>query len=130
MYMTGQRKVLYEFFASHPHSEFSAKDIYKEIESSGISLSAVYRNLASMTDDGVIVKSVGQGGHETLYRFMKCDGCKNELHLTCTDCGKIFHLRHDVADKLKESIAGSDGFCIDSARTVLYGVCRECTKTK
>ena len=49
MYMTEQRKKLFEFFQSHPDMTISARDLAAQLvaeEHAKISVSAVYRNLA------------------------------------------------------------------------------------
>lgn len=56
MYMTAQRKRLFQFFNDHPDASFSARDIQALLnrsEASAISLSAVYRNLVSLAEAGM-----------------------------------------------------------------------------
>ena len=51
MYMTEQRKKLFEFFQSHPDMTISARDLAAQLvaeEHAKISVSAVYRNLAML----------------------------------------------------------------------------------
>ena len=57
MYMTEQRKKLFEFFQSHPDMTISARDLAAQLvaeEHAKISVSAVYRNLAMLEREGLI----------------------------------------------------------------------------
>ena len=56
MYMTEQRKKLFEFFKSHPDMTISARDLAAQLvaeEHAKISVSAVYRNLAMLEREGL-----------------------------------------------------------------------------
>lgn len=133
MYMTTQRKRLFQFFNIHPDSSFSAKEIQAKLNQgndSPISLSAVYRNLSSLSEAGLILKSVDSDGQETKYRFVGADSCKNELHMTCLSCGKTTHVDHATAMSLSKALAGNDQFQMDVGQTMIYGLCKECQKKK
>ena len=113
MYMTAQRKRLFQFFNDHPDASFSARDIQALLnrsEASAISLSAVYRNLASLAEAGLILKSADSDGQETLYRFVGADACRDELHMTCLSCGQTTHVDHATARALAQALAGNDEF--------------------
>ena len=125
-YMTEQRKLLYEFFTSHPHSSFCAKDIYGALKEKGISMSAVYRNLAAMKKDGYLTCFADESSRDTYYRFTSSAKCSDAIHLTCTDCGKTFHMDSDSAKRMQKSLRLLNGFCINKDKTVLYGTCRIC----
>ncbi|HCO63068.1 MAG TPA: hypothetical protein DIT49_06820 [Clostridiales bacterium] len=125
-YQTEQRKRLYALLRAHPHTRFSAREIYEALSDGSISISAVYRNLATMTKEGQICKSTREGSHEALYQYLQEDGCRNQLHLTCVGCGRVLHMNRQSAQAMQESVACMDGFVIDSARTVLYGTCMDC----
>lgn len=125
-YHTGQRKALQDFFASHPHDMFTVKEIAEALKESSISLSAIYRNLAVMTEEGAVRRSVKEGGREAVYQYLEGDACLNCLHMTCVSCGKVFHMDGLVARHIQEDLARTDGFLIDRSRTVLYGTCRRC----
>jgi Fur family ferric uptake transcriptional regulator len=128
-YVTEQRKLLYAFFAAHPDEQFTAKEISNALAHASISLSAVYRNLAAMADDGLILRSVKQGSRENVYRFLHGDACKNALHLTCTACGKTFHLSRPATGQVLRGLQNTDGFQLDISKTVIYGVCKKCGGT-
>lgn len=123
-YRTGQRKLLYDFFAAHPHQKFSVKEIAQALEHEAISLSAIYRNLGSMVKEGLIRRSIG--GREAVYQYMDGESCRNAIHLTCLHCGQVFHMSSFSASSMQDNLEKTEGFAIDSSKTVLYGTCRSC----
>ena len=127
-YVTEQRKLLYNFFESHPHDSFCVKDIYAALSESGISMSAIYRNLSSMKKDGLVRGFADDDSRDTYYRFVNNHHCADAIHLTCTDCGKTFHMSSDAAKNMQSQLADLDGFRINKDKTVLYGTCKECVK--
>ena len=127
-YKTEQRKALLGFFNAHPDESFSAREIAEALADSGVSLSAIYRNLSAMTEEGQIRRSVSENGHEAMYQYIAAESCCGELHLTCTECGRTYHMSHEAASSVLESLSEQDGFQLDRSRTVLYGVCRGCSR--
>ena len=105
MYMTEQRKKLFEFFQSHPDMTISARDLAAQLvaeEHAKISVSAVYRNLAMLEREGLI------------------------LHITCLKCGRTTHMTQKISDKLLRDVLRGDKFDIDLSKTTVYGVCKDC----
>ena len=83
-YQTMQRKILINFLEANPDIQFSAKQIFNVLSSTSISLSAVYRNLASLEADGVINRFTKEGSREIFYQYINSDICRNSIHLVCT----------------------------------------------
>ena len=124
-YMTEQRKKLISFLESHHDRQFSARDIASQMGPE-VSVSAVYRNLSFLQRQGYISRAVKEGSNEAYYQYIKCEGCKNRVHLTCTRCGRTAHMDKNVADSMASSLLDLDGFEIIRPKTVIYGICREC----
>ena len=129
-YMTKQRKTLLAFLSCHADEELSAKQIAKSLNDDSISISAVYRNLSALEQDGKIRRISKSGSREIFYQYIDCSQCKDCLHLSCEKCGKTYHMNMPGAEMLINNLAQNDEFAIDKANTVLYGVCRSCQKTK
>ena len=125
-YKTKQRELIIDFFESHPDVAFSASEIAKAIKGSGISLSAIYRNLAELEKDKRVRKSVKQGAHVAYYRYLECHDCHGHIHMYCVECGKTSHLGDEGATAVIRDVLSSSDFALDKNATVLYGVCREC----
>ena len=60
-YATRQRRALQEYLSRHPDESLSARQIAEGLCGDGISVSAVYRNLAQMELEGE-VRRTGKAG--------------------------------------------------------------------
>lgn len=102
---------------SHPTAQWVYEQVRRQLPK--ISLGTVYRNLAQLRDEGVILGlTVGDG-----YEHFDGDASAH-LHLHCRRCGRI----SDVAlerDVLGEK-AASCGFSPETCAYVIYGVCSDC----
>ncbi len=125
-YMTQPRKRLITYLHSHADETLSAGQIAQDLPE--ISVSAVYRNLSALEQDGTVRKVAKSGSREVFYQYMKAEECKAHLHLSCKQCGKTFHMDEAETQALLDSVARVDGFTVDRSDTVLYGVCSECKK--
>ncbi|MCR4823198.1 MAG: transcriptional repressor [Treponema sp.] len=126
-YNTEQRSALLAFLTENPDKTFSAKEIARALEGKNISKSSVYRNLAELESEEKIKRVTKAGCHESYYQFYDNKTCKNHIHLSCTKCGKIFHLEKEETEKLVNAIEAADGFEISRSETTLYGLCKDCT---
>ena len=125
-YSTKQRKLLTDFLASHPDSLLSADEITDALEASGISRSAVYRNLAALEADGKIRRASKEGDRRVYFQYLDVEDCKDAIHLFCKKCGRTIHMETSAAEALVKTIEGSQSFTLDKTETVLYGTCGEC----
>lgn len=125
-YMTKQRKTLLGYLSAHPDEALSAQEIAAALEGEGVSLSAVYRNLAELETDGQIRRTSREGSREACYQFTGSDACRNSLHLKCKKCGRTFHMDATGAAQLLGVVEKAEGFAVDKGDTVLYGVCEIC----
>ena len=127
-YMTQPRKRLLTYLQSHADETLTAGQISEDLPE--ISVSAVYRNLSALEQDGAVRKVAKAGSREVFYQYMKAEECKDHLHLSCKKCGKTFHMDEEETEALSGSIARRDGFAVDRSDTVLYGVCEECQRER
>lgn len=125
-YMTKQRRVLLSFFESHPDEIFSALQIVQQLDEDIISISAVYRNLTALEEDGLLRRHAKSGAREVYYQYVACDHCKGRIHLSCTKCDKLFHISPDHQRQLFAQMFQLEGFYLDAEATVLYGICPQC----
>lgn len=125
-YMTQPRKRLISYLHKHADETLTAGQISRELPE--ISVSAVYRNLSALEQDGTVRRVAKAGSREVFYQYMKAEECKDHLHLSCKKCGKTFHMDEDETEALLASIARLDGFTVDRGDTVLYGVCDSCAE--
>ena len=125
-YRTEQRKKLYEVFEENPHVSFSARELADRI-GDGISLSAVYRNLADLESSGRVAVSVLPGETTRRYRIATLGACAGHLHFSCEKCGQVTHLSEAETNAMGKVLA-ANGLQLDLAKTVISGVCRICQK--
>ncbi len=125
-YNTKQRKTLLDFFESRADKTVSACEVAENLRDSGISRSAVYRNLAALEKDGKIRRVVKVGERVAYYQYAAHEHCKNKIHISCMKCGKTKHISSEMANIIAKNIILEDEFVIDKEETVLYGICKDC----
>ena len=125
-YHTEQRKKLYELLKAHPHQIYTVKEIERELENEKISQSAIYRNLSALVSENIVKKVTMGRGREAVYRYADSEACRQEIHLTCTVCGRVFHMDHAFTRLLEEHLEQAEGFQLDKVKTTLYGICPSC----
>ena len=125
-YATKQRSALLQYLADHADEKLSAAQIALALSEENISRSAVYRNLAELEAEGKVSRVTQGGCRESYYRYTDADACRECLHLTCTRCGRTYHMADLDADMLVRSLIRNEGFRVDKASTVLYGTCAAC----
>lgn len=128
VYTTKQRTVLLDFLQSHGDEVFSADQIAESLNGENISISAIYRNLSALESEGKIQRTTKGGSRKVFYRFKAADECREHIHLSCSKCGKTYHMPLPATNTLIDSVKKNTDFEIDRTETVLYGVCGECKK--
>lgn len=122
-YMTKQRKVIFDFFKVNNHNNYTANELYEELKDSGISLSAIYRNLLELEKENFIQKVIANNSFA--YTYINTTSCSGLIHLMCTDCSNTFH----ASKELSNTLLSNDelyGFELNLQKTILYGKCNSC----
>jgi Fur family ferric uptake transcriptional regulator len=120
--------VLLDFLQSHGDEVFSADQIAESLNGENISISAIYRNLAALESEGKIQRTTKGGSRKVFYRFKAADECREHIHLSCSKCGRTYHMPLPATNTLIDDVKKNSGFEIDRTETVLYGVCGDCKK--
>ncbi len=126
-YLTKQRKMLTDYLSERPHEQYTARQIADGIGDK-ISISSVYRNLAEMEKDNSVKRFIKDNSKEAYYQYVDVPKCRDCLHLSCRICGKSLHMKDDEAEELVSDILKNTGFKLDKSETVLYGICKACSK--
>ncbi len=71
-----------------------------------------------------------KSSREAYFRYLDAGDCRAHLHLSCSSCGKTFHMSAARTDSLIDSVEGNENFLIDRSNTVLYGLCDKCQTKK
>ena len=127
-YATRQRTVLLEYLSRHHDENLTPRGIASALESEGISLSAVYRNLASLEAEGRVRRVTVGAGREASFQYADAEECRASLHMSCVRCGRTFHMSAPDAELIEACLRQNECFSIDRSSTVLYGTCAECSK--
>ncbi|MBP1588898.1 MAG: transcriptional repressor [Kiritimatiellae bacterium] len=127
-YRTRQRQALAEWLEGRVDRAFSAREAAEALAGAGVSLSAVYRNLAAMEKEGQL-RRVGAGeGGEARYEFSDRERCGTHLHLSCGRCGRTFHVDERTSGAVCRAVAAAAGFEVDELGTSIQGICADCRR--
>ncbi len=124
-YNTHQRKALIDFLQSNSEKAFTIEEIVNSMSENEISQSTAYRLMTKLVEDGLVHRTVKGNSRSFVYQFINNEKCEGHLHIKCTDCGKVYHLDHDVSALIQNDIKKNTAFEIDS-HTVLLGKCSTC----
>lgn len=116
---TKQKTAILEFLRSK-RQHYSASQIYDAVRETlpNISLGTVYRNLATLVEQGEIISV------ETSDKCVFYDGfISDHAHFVCQGCKSIYDF--DMPSGLERQIK-EDGFLVEKQRLVYYGICKNC----
>ncbi|MBN1917259.1 MAG: transcriptional repressor [Verrucomicrobia bacterium] len=122
MRMTPQRRVILEELRAcmaHP----TAREIFDRVRMRlpRISLATVYRNLDSLSRQGII-RQMESGGVERRYDGDTLD----HYHLRCVRCGRIEDAPLGRLSGMEETVARSSGYTVLGHRIEFEGICPGC----
>lgn len=116
-----QREIVYNVVMNscdHPTAETILIRAKKDKPS--INLATVYRNLASLSKQGKILRINVDDGD----RFDKTTS--PHAHFHCTNCGKVFDVNAKDIQCCYNTVARENGCRIDKVDMVFTGCCKEC----
>lgn len=123
-YRTKQKEELLTFLAAEADRQLTIEEIASELPDIG--KSTVYRLVRQLVEDGTLRRFVADNSRRFLYQYAGHRDCCDHLHLKCTVCGRLIHLRHGISRQMEQTIASQYGFSIDGAKTMLFGCCGDC----
>lgn len=133
-YKTKQQDLLVSYLKTTQGRHFTVDDVRLYFEGTDISIgvATIYRRLEKLVSEGVVQKYfLGEQSAACFeYTGGDCNASGNHFHLKCEKCGKLVHLETDDLKEVCSQLKQEHGFSLDSAKTVLYGVCSECAGTK
>ena len=91
-----------------------------------VEMEGQFGNLAQLEAEEKVRRSAKSGSHEAFYQYLDAKGCKGALHMSCVKCGKTFHMADSNAALFAKHLAQSEQFTLDTADTILYGICSDC----
>lgn len=124
-YTTKQAGIILEFLKNNPSNHFTADDIYFALKDRAISRATVYRRLERFVEDGVVRKYLLGEGKSACYQL--CNACAdNCYHFVCSRCKAVSHVKCELLNEIKTHFDSDHNFILDNAKTVFYGVCKDC----
>lgn len=131
-YRTKQREILLAYLKSVSGHHVTANDMCSYLKTQGASIgqSTVYRQLESLVDEGLINKYIIDANSPACFEYVDHDNCCDEgicFHCKCEKCGKLIHLKCDEMSDIVGHLNGEHHFKLDPKRTVLYGLCEQCS---
>lgn len=132
-YRTKQKELLLKCLEENKDVHLTAADILTHLRDTGHSLGAstVYRQLDKLVASGVVRKFIIDETSSACYQYSGTAGeCCEHFHLKCNVCGKLIHTDCSLMKEITEHMQKSHGFYVDSTKTLLYGVCRECMESQ
>lgn len=123
-YKTKQRSILLNFFKENSHTNYTASEIFTNLKSKNISLSAIYRNLIDLENSDIIEKIIDSNNNIS-YTFIHDVDCDNLFHLMCMTCNKTFHAPMEFTNSLKKYQLSTQ-FEVNLNKSILYGTCVNC----
>ncbi len=129
-YKTRQLKELCDFLEETSGRHFTVGDVmayFKEMQIP-IAKTTIYRRLENLVETGIIKKYFIDEESSTCYEFLgKPAVRKDQYHMKCESCGKLYHLECEEIGALEAHIYEHHKFKVDPMRTVFYGICEECS---
>lgn len=134
-YNTAGKQRLLDFLRSHPDQQFTVEEIGGQLAHgadtapSAGGQSSLYRQLSALCADGTVRKFRAEGQPAFVYQYIGQTDCCHHFHLKCMTCGRLIHLTCGMSDELLVHIRAEHGFLVDSGRSILYGLCSDCSHT-
>ncbi|MBQ7935549.1 MAG: transcriptional repressor [Clostridia bacterium] len=127
-YQTRPLKQLLDFFAAHPEQSYTVDELTAglavQYQEDAPGKSTVYRLISRLEKEQKIKRFEKEGSHCAYYQITACT--HNHLHLKCTGCGKLFHMKETASEHLLQDVLNNAGFSVDQQQTVLFGKCAGC----
>ncbi len=131
-YQTKPRRQLLSFLAENPDKSYTAEELTSALaERHGADApgkSTVYRLVGKLLLEEQIKRFDREDGHRSYYQLTGCSG-QDHLHLKCTDCGRLIHMKETASARLRREILQDSGFSVDEHQTVIFGRCNACKET-
>lgn len=132
-YKTKQREAILNYMLRHKDSHVTVTSISDYLAGQGtpVGVTTIYRHLDKLLEQGLVRKYTVDPCTCACYQYAAQDtDCHEHFHLKCEQCGRLIHLECSHLDGLIEHICSEHGFTLDPFRTVLYGICRDCSDNK
>lgn len=130
IYKTRQRSQILNCLIENSSKHLTADEISVILKEKNceVGKTTVYRSLEKLINEGSVRKYICEEGRSACFQYVDGnENCHQHFHLKCIECGKLMHLECDYLSDLEKHIFEHHKFIVDNTKTVLYGVCEECS---
>lgn len=130
-YKTKVGEEILSFLEAKKDTAISVMDICTELEKNHpkTNITTVYRQLDKLVTAKKVIVHSAEDGKKKLYQYIAGkEKCLSHLHMQCTKCSSIIHLDCSESNGFTSHIEKEHSVMIDYSKTVLYGLCKECSK--
>lgn len=124
-YNTEQKRLLVDFFKNNPDSSYTVEEIVKKTGDK-LAKSTVYRLIVRLTEEGMLKRMTRGNSRTFVYQMIAGENCHTHLHLRCTDCGRVIHMKESVSNELLAAIRQENSFFVSEKETLILGKCALC----
>lgn len=131
-YNTKQRNLILSFLKSNKDKQLTCDEITSLINFSGstVGKTTVYRYLIKLSESGEVRRIIDTEDKTARFQYIDKElHCHSHMHLKCISCGEFVHLSCDFMNGVNEHISKHHNFTVDNSKTVIYGICRNCSET-
>lgn len=131
-YNTKQQEIILSCLKNSRGEHMTADDVYFRLKQHGetVGRTTVYRHLDKLTEQGTLRRFTIGDNISACYQYSDGSHCCDHYHLKCSSCGKLIHIECEFMDELSAHIYDDHKFTLDGSKTVLYGLCEECSGEK
>lgn len=129
-YNTKQKTAIMRVIKCVGDKHFTVDSLCEMLSQKGetVGRTTVYRCLEKLSEDGVLRKYAASSGESACYQYLEeKQHCHEHFHLKCEKCGSLIHMECDEMKVLAAHIKSHHGFCLNPLKTVIYGICEDCT---
>lgn len=130
-YKTKQKTAILQCIKNMGDKHFTIDALCKMLVQKGQTAgrTTVYRFVEKLSEDGILQKFVMPQGDSSCYQYVgENNHCYEHFHLKCEKCDSLIHMDCNEMNALAEHIKEHHGFCLNSFKTVIYGICENCAE--
>ncbi len=131
-YNTKQKQEITAYLKSMAGKKVTVSDIVNQLAASGIAVgtATIYRHLEQLVANGTVKKYFVDGNASAYFEYVgesETDSGKPFFYLKCEKCGKLIRFECHELVHIQNHLLSGHGFRLDFAKTILYGICNQCT---
>lgn len=123
--VTKKRIVILEILIKHD-DPISAEEIFDicQKENKSLDLSTIYRNLNTMVDENLLLKTTNTDG----ISYFQLNNHNHKHFITCISCDRKFIIKNCPIHNIEDKIENETGFIIKGHNFEFTGICPDCQK--